>query len=380
MTVFDSSARYYPSGALPLDDLAYWIAFSRVLGIGPKRFRQLLAFFQDDVVAAWNADSAALAQAGIDQRTIDGFLRQRKDIVPQRELERLEKLRATVITWKDKNYPPLLKAIDYAPPVLYVAGKLTEADQFSIAIVGTRNASQYGRQVTEQFARELATHNVTIVSGLALGIDTIAHKAALDAGGRTLAVMASGLDTIYPADNHTLAKRIVESGQGALITEFPLGVKPESRYFPTRNRIISGLSLGVLVTEAPEKSGALITVKFALEQGRDVFAVPGNIFSTRSTGVNKIIQDGARPVMGVSDILTDLNLFMIPQQIEMQAILPDNDEERALLALLNHEPRHIDDLIRESDLPTMTVTSTLMMMELKGMIKQVGSMQFVVAR
>jgi DNA processing protein len=380
MTLFDSPARYYPSGTLPLDDLAYWIAFSRVLGIGPKRFRQLLTFFQDDVAAAWNADSATLAQAGIDQRTIDSFLKQRKNIVPQRELERLEKLRVTVITWKDKTYPPLLKAIDYAPPVLYVAGKLTEADQFAIAIVGTRNSSQYGRQVTEQFANELAAHNVTIVSGLALGIDTIAHKAALDAGGRTIAVMACGLDTIYPADNHGLAKRIVESGQGALITEFPLGVKPESRYFPTRNRIISGLSLGVLVTEAPQKSGALITVKFALEQGRDVFAVPGNIFSSKSTGVNKIIQDGARPVMGVSDILEALNLFMIPQQIEMQAILPDNDEERSLLSLLSHEPRHIDELIRESGLPTMTVTSTLMMMELKGMVKQVGSMQFVVGR
>ncbi|HLI08594.1 MAG TPA: DNA-processing protein DprA [Ktedonobacteraceae bacterium] len=380
MTVFDSSVRYYPSGALPLDDLAYWIAFSRVPGIGPKRFRQLLTFFQDDVAAAWNADSAALARAGIDQRTADSFLRQRKSIVPQRELERLEKLRITVITWKDKNYPPLLKAIDYAPPVLYVAGKLTEADQFAIAIVGTRNASQYGRQVTEQFAGELAGHNVTIVSGLALGIDTIAHKAALDAGGRTIAVMACGLDTIYPADNHGLAKRIVESGQGALITEFPLGVRPESRYFPTRNRIISGLSLGVLITEAPQKSGALITVKFALEQGREVFAVPGNIFSAKSTGVNKIIQEGAHPVMGVADILESLDLFMIPQQIEMQAILPDNDEERTLLSLLSHEPRHIDELIRESNLPAMTVTSTLTMMELKGMVRQVGSMQFVVGR
>ncbi len=380
MTVFDSSVRYYPSGALPLDDLAYWIAFSRVPGIGPKRFRQLLTFFQDDVAAAWNADSAALARAGIDQRTADSFLRQRKSIVPQRELERLEKLRITVITWKDKNYPPLLKAIDYAPPVLYVAGKLTEADQFAIAIVGTRNASQYGRQVTEQFAGELAGHNVTIVSGLALGIDTIAHKAALDAGGRTIAVMACGLDTIYPADNRGLAKRIVESGQGALITEFPLGVRPESRYFPTRNRIISGLSLGVLITEAPQKSGALITVKFALEQGREVFAVPGNIFSAKSTGVNKIIQEGAHPVMGVADILESLDLFMIPQQIEMQAILPDNDEERTLLSLLSHEPRHIDELIRESNLPAMTVTSTLTMMELKGMVRQVGSMQFVVGR
>jgi DNA processing protein len=380
MTVFDSSARYYPSGALPLDDLAYWIAFTRVLGIGPKRFKLLLNFFQGDVAAAWHADRATLAQSEIDQKTIDSFLKQRATIVPQHELERLERLKITVLTWKDKAYPPLLKTLDTAPPVLYIAGKLIEADQFALGIVGTRNASQYGRQVTEQFATELASHNVTIVSGLALGIDTIAHKSALDAGGRTLGIMACGLDTIYPADNHGLARRIVESGQGALITEFPLGVKPDSRYFPMRNRIISGLSMGILVTEAPEKSGALITVKCALDQGREVFAVPGNIFSARSTGVNKIIQEGARPVMSVTDILEALDLFMIPQQIEMQAILPDNDEERTLLALLSHEPLHIDELIRESGLPTMTVTSTLTMMELKGMVKQVGSMQFVVGR
>lgn len=380
MEVFDAAAHYYLSGTLPLDDLAYWIAFSRVLGIGPKRFKLLLNFFDGDVAAAWRADAKALALAGIDQKTIDRFLKQRAAISPQRELERLERMRVTVLTLNDKAYPPLLKTLDTAPPVLYIAGKLTEADQFALGIVGTRNASQYGRQVTEQFASELAAHNVTVVSGLALGIDTIAHKAALDAGGRTLAIMACGLDTIYPADNHGLARRIVESGQGALITEFPLGVKPDSRYFPMRNRIISGLSLGILVTEAPQKSGALITVRCALDQGRDVFAVPGNIFSARSTGVNKIIQEGARPVMSVTDILEALDLFLIPQQIEMQAILPDNDEERTLLALLTSEPRHIDELIRESGLPTMAVSSTLTMMELKGMVKQVGSMQFVMGR
>ena len=202
----------------------------------------------------------------------------------------------------------------------------------------------------------------------------------MDAGGRTLAVLASGLDTIYPADNLGLARRIVESGQGALLTEFPLGIKPDGRNFPARNRIISGLSQGILVTEAPKQSGALITANFALEQGRDVFGVPNSIYSPGSVGVNKLIQDGAHLVTNVQDILMVLNLFLVPQHIEIQAALPDNNEERTLLALLSHDPLHIDELIRESGLPTTTVAATLMVMELKGMIKQFGGMQYVLAR
>jgi len=192
----------------------------------------------------------------------------------------LEKKRIQVITWKDANYPPLLRKIEYAPPVLYVYGTLTEDDRrFTLGIVGTRKMSTYGRQVTERFSSELAQGKITIVSGLALGVDTVAHTAALDAGGRTLAILASGLDTIYPPTNYNLAKRIVESGQGALISTFPLGVRPDASNFPARNYIISALSLGVLVTEAPPKSGALITAGSALNQGREVFAVPGGIFS-----------------------------------------------------------------------------------------------------
>lgn len=381
MEVHDPPARFYPSGTLPLDELAYWIAFSRVLGIGPVRFKQLLEFFHEDVAAAWQASSKDLAQAGLDQKVIESFLEQRSKIIPQQELEKLERLRIHVLTWKDKAYPYLLKEIDHSPPVLYIAGTLTEADRFALAIVGTRKASVYGRQVTERFATELAKGSVTVVSGLALGIDTIAHTAALDAGGRTVAVLGNGLDSIYPAGNHNLARRIVESGQGALVTEFALGTKPDGRNFPARNRIISGLSLGVLITEAPETSGALITANFALEQNRDIFAVPGSILSPGSAGANKLIQDGgARLVMSVNDILEILNLFLVPQQVEMQAALPDNAEERTLLALLSHDPRHIDDLIRESGLPTKTVSSTLQIMELKGMVKPVGGMQFVLAR
>lgn len=381
MEVFDAPTRYYASDALSLDELAYWVAFSRIIGIGPVRFTLLLTFFHDDVAAAWKASSKELAAAGLDQKVIDSFIKQRAASNPHKELERLERLRVSVITIKDKDYPPLLKEISHAPPVLYVAGTLKkEEDRFALGVVGTRKASAYGRQVTEQFARELAQGDVTVVSGLAHGIDTIAHTATLDAGGRTIAVLACGLDIIYPFDNLNLAKRIVESGQGALITEFPLGVKPDSKNFPARNRIISGLSQGVLVTEAPKQSGALITANFALEHGREVFAVPHNIYSAGGVGVNKLIQDGAHLVTSVNDILFCLNLFMIPHQVEMQTALPENAEERTLLALLSHDPCHIDEIIRQSELPTMTVTSTLLMMELKGMIKQAGGMQYVLGR
>jgi DNA processing protein len=286
MEVYDSPSHYYPSDAMPLDELAYWIAFNRVSGIGPASFKSLLDNFDGDLSAAWQADTKELARAGLTQRAIENLGKLRSTSTPQNELEKLERLRIRVITSKDKTYPPLLKEIDDAPPVLYTYGKLTEADQFALAVVGTRNSTTYGRQVTEHIVTDLARGQVTIVSGLALGIDTIAHTAALDAGGRTIAVLACGLDIIYPPVNRGLARRMVESGQGVLITEYPLGVQPEGGNFPARNRIISGLALGVLVVEAPEKSGALITADRALKQGREVFAVPGSILSNRSTGAN----------------------------------------------------------------------------------------------
>src|SRR5579885_10962 len=380
MEVSDSPSHYYPSDALSLDELAYWIAFNRVLGIGPVRFKLLLDFFHDDAAAAWHAGSKELAQAGLEPKIIERFLKQRAAIIPQRELERLDKLHIRVITWKDKTYPALLKEVDAPPPVLYIYGTFTEADQFALAVVGTRNSTTYGRQVTEQMVSDLAKGKITVVSGLALGVDTVAHTAALDAGGRTIAVLASGLDIIYPSGNYQLARRIVESGQGALLTAFPLGVRPEAGNFPARNHIISGLSLGVLVTEAPHQSGALITANAALEQGREVFAVPGGIFSPGGSGVNKLIQDGAHPVTNVQDILASLNLFMVPQHVEAQTILPDNAEEHTLLSLLSHDPRHIDELIREAALSAELVSATLTVMELKGMVKQVGGMQYVLAR
>jgi DNA processing protein len=263
-----------------------------------------------------------------------------------------------------------------------VRGTLAPADEWALAIVGTRRASPYGKQMTEKLAGELARQAITVVSGLARGIDTVAHQAALAAGGRTIAVLGCGPDLVYPPENAKLAARIVENG--AVITEFPPGTQPEAGNFPARNRLISGLSLGVLVTEAPETSGALITTRFAAEQGRDIFAVPGNVTSRSSVGANRLIQDGAQMVLEVGDILSELNLHLAPQQLELLELreaLPENASEARLLALLDagDEPAHIDDLCRASGLPVAEVSGTLVMLELKGLVRLVGPMTYVKA-
>ncbi len=381
LEVFDASARYYPSDALSLEQLGYWIAFSRVMGIGPVRFKMLLDFFQEDVALAWHARVSELSEAGLDQKTIESFFKQRSNIVPRQELERLERLRIQVITWKDIAYPPLLRQIEYPPPVLYVCGQLTEQDyHYTLAIVGTRKMSNYGRQVTEHFTKELVQRKITVVSGLALGIDTVAHTTALDIGGRTIAVLACGLDTIYPATNYNLARRIVESGQGALLTAFPLGVRPESGNFPARNHIISGLSLGVLVAEAPLKSGSLITAGSALQQGREVFAAPGGIFSPGGEGVNRLIRDGAHPVTNISDILDNLNVHIMvaENKAHIHALdLMESDIEKAIFTSLGYEPIHIDELTRSSEAAPEVVSATLTIMEIKGIVKHTGNMQYI---
>jgi DNA processing protein len=248
-----------------------------------------------------------------------------------------------------------------------------------VAVVGTRRLTAYGRQVTRDIVSGLVRNGVTIISGLARGIDAVAHQAALDAGGRTIAVLCSGLDFIYPAENRSLVKEII-SGRGAVISEYGLGVQPEAKNFPPRNRVISGLSLGVIVVEAGKRSGALITANFALEQGRDVFAVPGNINSVASKGPNRLIQDGAKLVTCADDVLDELNLQMVVEQTAVQLLLPETAEEAALLAHLNYNPIHVDELGRATGFPTNLVSSTLTMMELKGMVQQTGGMSYILSR
>ena len=359
------------------EQIKYWVGFNMVQGIGPARFARLVQHF-GGLKAAWRATSLELAAAGLDRRAIENTLAVRAQRDLDEEMEKLATLGVRVLTWEDSGYPRLLRPVPAAPPVLYVLGTLTPEDEWAVAVVGTRRATAYGRQAAADLATALAHNRITLVSGLARGIDGIAHRAALDAGGRTIAVLGSGLDVIYPAEHKRLAQDIVR--QGALVSDYPLGTQPEARNFPPRNRIISGLSLGVVVAEAGDDSGALITADFALEQGREVFAVPGSIFAPRSQGTNRLIQQGAKMVTGVQDILEELHLTQASQQMEVRSIIPDNPTEEAVLRHLREEPCHMDEIVRATGLPTADVSAALAMMELKGMVRQVGSMTYVVAR
>jgi DNA processing protein len=257
-------------------------------------------------------------------------------------------------------------------------GDLVADDEWSVAIVGTRRVTAYGRQVAEDIGSSLARNGLTIISGLARGADSIAHQAALNAGGRTIAVLGSGLDRIYPPENRHLAEQI--KANGALISEYSPGTPPEASNFPQRNRLISGLSLAVIVIEAGHKSGALITAGFAADQGREVFAVPGNITSPGSKGTNRLIQNGAYPLLSAEQVLETLELGMVAEHRSARVTLPSDAVEAQLFETLGQEPLHIDEITNRTEIPVEKVTATLALMELKGMVRQVGGMQYVALR
>ncbi|HIC89289.1 MAG TPA: DNA-protecting protein DprA [Anaerolineae bacterium] len=360
-----------------MDDLCYWIGFSMVPGIGPARFRALQGYF-GGLEEAWNASAAELREAGLDRRSIRNLMQWRARVDLDAVVQRLRSLGVDVLTWDDEAFPSNLKNIYDPPVVLYVRGELRPEDEWALAVVGTRRATVYGKEVTRRIVTGLAQAGVTIISGLARGIDAQAHRAALEAGGRTIAVLGSGVDIIYPPEHRHLAQEILKAG--ALVSEYPLGTKPEASNFPPRNRIISGLSRGVIIVEAGLKSGALITADYAAEQGRDVFAVPGSILQRSSAGTNRLIRDGAIPVLDVNDVLEELNLTQIEVQAEIRATVPTDPTEQQLLDLLSANPVHVDEIGRASGLPISVVSSTLALMELKGLVRQVGGMNYVVAR
>jgi DNA processing protein len=363
-----------------MSDTKYWVGFTLIPGIGRVRLSRLEQHF-GKLERAWQASSTELETAGLDNRSIESVISNRSKISLDDEMEKLERYKVTVLTIKDEAYPFRLKEIYEPPPVIYVRGSLTPEDDWSLAVVGTRRPTFYGREVSEQIAGDLARNRITIISGLAKGIDATAHRAALDSGGRSIAVFGCGLDIVYPREHVQLARQIMENG--ALLSEFPLGTTPRRENFPLRNRIMSGLSLGVLVVEAREVSGALITAGHALEQNREVFAVPGSVLSAASRGTNRLIQDGAKLVSEANDILEELNLTMAVQQIEVKELVPATEIESIILQILRNlspEPTHIDEVGHQSRLPIATVSSALSMMELKGMVKQVGSMNYIIAR
>ena len=358
-----------------MDDIKYWVALSGVSLLGTVRFRRLEAHF-GDLRHAWEASPAELKAAGIENGPAREILAARDTISPEAEQERLERASVRPINWNNPEYPWRLKEIHDPPPVLYVKGTLLPEDERAVAVVGTRGPTAYGREAASVLAADLARNGITIVSGLARGIDGIAHRATLDAGGRTIAVVANGLDIVYPSEHAGLSRRAAE--QGAVVSEYPLGVRPNPRSFPRRNRLISGMSLGTLVIEAPETSGATWTVQHALEQDREVFCVPGSIFSPTSKFTNRMIQQGAKLVSTYQDVLEELNLNVVSQQIELPLNIGTEDEDETdLLQYLNDQPLHIDDIRSSASLPIAAVSSMLSMLEIKGKVKQVGCMHYV---
>jgi len=364
-------------GAALSDPRQYWVGFNLVKGIGAARLRALLAYF-GDAATAWQASSQALRAAGLSPKLVEAFLRVRAGVSLDQVWDQIQAQGISVLTWEDSGYPRRLKEIDQPPPVLYVRGALLPEDEWAVAIVGTRRITPYGRQVSEEVAGMLARNGVSVVSGLARGVDAIAHQAALNAGGRTIAVLGSGVDRIYPPEHRRLAERIME--RGALVSDYAPGTPPEGVNFPPRNRIISGLSLAVIVVEAGERSGALITAGFAADQGREVFAVPGNIRAPQSVGTNRLIQQGARPLLDHREVLEALDLTLVNQHRAARTALPADDVEAQLLAVLSQEPLHVDEIRNQTEMPIEKVTATLALMELKGMVRQVGGMQYITVR
>lgn len=360
-----------------MDEKAYWVGFNLVRGVGAVRVKNLLDHF-GKLEIAWDAPAGALISAGLPTRVVENFLVVRKQVNLEVVMHRVADSGVQVITWDDAIYPRRLKEIDQPPPVLFVRGSINVEDDWAVSVVGTRRVTPYGRQVASEIARYLAQNGVTVVSGLARGVDAIAHQTAMQAGGRTLAILGSGVDTIYPPEHRKLAEDI--SRQGAVISDYPLGTQPESRNFPPRNRIIAGLSLATIVVEAGETSGALITAEFAVEQGRDVFAVPGSILTPQSEGTNRLIEQGARPLLRMSEILESLKLEQIPEKQASRKAIAASPEENRLLSCLTQDPRHIDEICALSGLPIQAVSATLTMMELKGLVTQVGGMNYVAAR
>jgi len=362
------------------NDHIYFNAINQIPQIGARRFKKLLKYFET-MQEAWECSSAEFLKAGLDEKTITNFFEQRKKISPKKEWEKLVNEDIRFLTIQDEDYPKKLKELYDAPACLYVRGEIKNTDDFALAVVGTRKISNYGKQVTPELSYALAQQGITIISGLALGVDAVAHASAMRAEkGRTIAVLGGGVDnrSIYPRQNFQLAEKIIQEQRGAVISEYALGTTPRPENFPQRNRIISGLSLATLVIEAPEDSGALLTARCALEQNRDVFAVPGSIYNLNSIGPNNLIKMGAKLVVSAQDILEELNLEKIEEFTKVRKIVPDTREEAEILKHLSREPLHIDKLVALTNLDSQSINSVLSLMEMKGKVKNLGGMQYVV--
>ena len=355
------------------DEARYWVGFQHVKRIGPIRLERLIARF-GSAEAAWTASQSELRTV-LDGATIENLIAVRKTFSPEREVERVAGLGIEIVTLASTTYPKLLREIPSPPAVLYVNGSLSEHDLKAVGVVGTRRCSAYGRQIALTMAEELARAGVTIVSGLALGIDGQAHRGALAGSGRTIAVLGSGVDIIYPSSHRALAEQITENG--AVISDYPPGTKPDAMNFPPRNRLIAGLSKGVVVVEAPNRSGALITVDFAADYGREVFCVPGNVQSEFSAGCHRVLRDGARLVTSAADVLMDLGMAPPQPGGAVQQSFPMTEEERHIFNYIRWEPQHIDELAAAASLTAAQCGALLTLLELKGAVRDAGGQHYV---
>jgi DNA processing protein len=361
-----------------MSETRYWIGLSLVPDVGPVMSKKLIA----EMGSPENISSAGmkdlLAVRGLGKQKAENIKNFRLWDFIEKQLTLGEKKGIRVVVYRDEGYPQVLKEIEGAPIVLYMRGEYHHDDRYGIAVVGSRKHTHYGEAVTQRISGELASAGFTVISGMARGIDTLSHRAALASGGRTIAVLGCGLDVHYPAENRNLMEKI--AGAGCAMSEFPPGTMPNRENFPRRNRLISGLALGVLVVEATLDSGSLITENYALEQNKEVFAVPGNITSSNSDGTNSLIKQGAKLVTEAKDIVEEL-APLLRGSIRMQhreAAAISADEER-ICSALSREARHIDLVSRQADLPVSTVLDLLLSLELKGVVRQSGGKRFYLA-
>lgn len=358
-------------------DLPNLLNLSIVPGIGAMKIRSLIARFKtpEDVFKAKLSELCSVE--GIDTKIAQNIKSFHNFGYGETQYEKLISRGASIVTFWDDSYPILLKKINDPPVFLFVNGELQPIDRYAIAVVGTRIPSDYGKIVTEKLCSELINNGITVVSGLARGVDTIAHQTAVKKSGRTIAVIGSGIDVIYPAENLKLSQMIAENG--AVVTEFGLETKPDAMNFPKRNRIIAGLSLGTIVVEAGEKSGALITANLALDYNREVFAIPGNINSPKSKGANQLIKEGAKLVTSIGDVLEELQSQLKTRKVTAISINWNNfaPQERMILEKLSEKPVHIDELARIAKKQTGEVLSILLALEFKDMVKQLPGKLFV---
>jgi len=361
-----------------MSDPKFWIALSDVPDIGPVTARKLLAIYKKPE-AVFKAPYKELANIhGIGPakaKNIKGYSGWEKI---DAQLKKLDATGIKMVTFSNEDYPETLKNIEDAPIVLYIKGTIQKEDRYAVAVVGSRKYSPYGKLAAEKLSSELSSMGFTIVSGMARGIDTLAHTAAINSGGRSIAVLGSGIDVPYPPENRGLMEKLSDSG--CVISEFPPGTTPERENFPKRNRIISGLSLGVLVVEATADSGSLITASCALEQGKEVFAVPGNINSANSKGTNDLIKKGAKLVQSAEDVIEELapilkGYIRTREKVNIELSV----EEKRLCDIMTAEPKHVDMLSRESKMPAQKVLGILLSLELNGIAKQAEGKKFFLA-